>query len=248
MTCAPLFPAYAVEMDTRERHRPTSRAGKDNAADRRAGARRAQVLKAVRGDEEGVGVVALVEATGLHENTVRFHLNRLIEDGLVERRTVSTGAPGRPPMVFVATPAAAPGGGYQVIAEVLANGLSEVVEDPQEAARQIGREWGRRLGAGQGATGEVTQAVEELGSIMDRFGFDPEVEHEQGRSVIRIRTCPFVELTRDDPGREASTVPCAVHLGMMEGVLQEAGAGADVEVGLEPFVTPDCCLGRIVAN
>ena len=32
---------------------------------------------------EGVGIASLVKATGLHENTLRFHLDRLVRDGVI---------------------------------------------------------------------------------------------------------------------------------------------------------------------
>ena len=213
------------------------------AVERRAGARREEVLAAVRAAEDGTSVAALVEETGLHENTLRFHLTRLVDDGLVERRPVPGGGPGRPPLRFVATPAAAPGGAYQVLAEVLGQGLVEVVDDPLEAARQIGRSWGRELHPGEGES--LEDAVAELVATLDRYGFDPEVGRGDGESLISIRTCPFAELTRKD--EVGGRIPCAVHLGMMEGMLERAGVdvGGQVTVSLEPYVEPGCCLGRV---
>lgn len=206
--------------------------------ERRVGVRRAEVLRAVRAAPAGTGVAALVEATGLHENTVRFHLSRLVEEGMVERRAAPAGVPGRPPITFVSRPAAAPGGSYQVIAEVLSRGLPRAVEDPAEVARQIGLEWGRSLHDRRPPAQDLEQAVEDLGGILDRFGFDPEVQHGADGAEVRIRTCPFIEVTR-----EHQTVPCGVHLGMMQGILQEAGTEAEVE--LEPFAQAPLCLGRV---
>ena len=46
----------------------------------------------------------VAEHTGLHPNTVRFHLERLENEGLVSRHVRRSGDPGRPRLAYVATP------------------------------------------------------------------------------------------------------------------------------------------------
>lgn len=229
--------------------------GEDAAQGRRAGARRAEVLRLIRSERVGIGVKALSDATGMHENTVRFHLRRLVEEGLVERRPVPAGSPGRPPLVFVA--AEGPGhegpGNYALIAQVLTQGLSGRGVDAVEAATEFGRQWGRTRGAevapdvpAGGSTRE--QALAAVLRVLEESGFEPDLPapsedtegaEDAGRSVVQVHNCPFRLLAEED-----LAVPCGVHRGIMEGVLQGAGA-SDAVTELEPFVTPHLCLARM---
>ncbi|MFN8029274.1 MAG: helix-turn-helix domain-containing protein [Dermatophilaceae bacterium] len=58
--------------------------------------RRALVLRVLRGTRAPMGIAELAEQIGLHPNTIRFHLDGLDNDGLVEPSIESTTAPGRP--------------------------------------------------------------------------------------------------------------------------------------------------------
>ncbi|GGK73174.1 helix-turn-helix transcriptional regulator [Ornithinimicrobium pekingense] len=242
----PLTPAYGPVQQT-----ATSRSA--TAADRRAGARRAALLDVIRASWEGLGVRALAEATGLHENTVRFHLDRLLEEGAVERRTGVSQGPGRPPLTFVARRDRDGAGhdNYELLARVLAGQLGEA-GDPVARAEAAGRSWGRSLpdpqegGPTTGPTGPVDPwdaSLEELTRVLDDAGFAPEVSTgAPGAATVRVHHCPFLRLARED-----RAVPCAVHLGLMEGVLEATGSAAAVE-RLEPFVTPSLCVARVRAT
>lgn len=211
------------------------------ARDRRAGARRAEVLRLIRGEGDGIGVRALSEAAGMHENTVRFHLRRLVEEGLVERRPVAAGALGRPPLVYVATVGAGHdgAGNYALIAQVLSQGLAGHGGDAVAAAVEFGRQWGRARGRASGGQGRQ-EALAAVVQVLTETGFQPDVgQVEEGEAVVRVHNCPFRLLAEED-----QAVPCGVHRGIMEGVLEASGAGPAV-TELEPFVTPHLCLARV---
>lgn len=240
----------------------------DVAPDRRAGARRSEVLRLIRAERDGIGVRALSEATGMHENTIRFHLRRLVDDGLVARRSLPAETPGRPPLVFVATEGVGHEGpgNYALIAQVLSQGLAEHGADAVEAATEYGRQWGRargetsvgaaaagaraRAGVGVGVkAGETVrdQAVAAVLRVLTETGFEPDIvdaedvdsEEGEGEAVVQVHNCPFRLLAEED-----QAVPCGVHRGIMEGVLESVGAeGAVTE--LEPFVTAHLCLARV---
>lgn len=237
--------AYAVEMVMSDVVGP----GPELATARRAGERRADVLRAITGAREGLGVRALAEATGLHDNTVRFHLERLVAEGLVERRQGTSPGPGRPPLVFVARPDREGAGhdNYELIARALATQLG-AGEDAVATAEAAGRAWGtshagggeaQRVAEGPATTGGWEEGLDELARVMDRCGFAPEVTEEPTGATVRVHHCPFGSLARED-----RTVPCAVHLGLMRGVAEAAGGGVRVE-GLEPFVAPSLCLAHL---
>lgn len=230
--------------------------GSASAADRRAGARRADILAVIKASRQGLGIRALAEATGLHENTVRFHLDRLLEDGTIERRTGVSRGPGRPPLTFVARRDHHGAGhdNYELLARVLAGSLSEA-DDHVASAAAAGRAWARDRVAPaaqnpvldpRDATPQQADpwdaSLDALTRVLDGAGFAPEVTSETGEAAtVRVHNCPFLRLARED-----RAVPCAVHLGLMEGVLEATGSVGRVE-RLEPFVTPSLCLAHVRA-
>jgi predicted ArsR family transcriptional regulator len=92
-----------------------------------AGVSRVAVLQALRVNAGSLDVQAIAEQVGLHTNTVRSHLDQLMEAGLVESAIQERTTPGRPRLLFHAT--AAPGDGpqdsYKVLAEILASGIRD---------------------------------------------------------------------------------------------------------------------------
>jgi len=78
-------------------------------------------------------VQQVAERTGLHPNTVRFHLERLESDGLVSRHVRRSGDPGRPPLAYVANPVPDAEQGrrnFGQLAEVLAQLVTRTNQDP----------------------------------------------------------------------------------------------------------------------
>lgn len=214
------------------------------------GASRSRVLQAVQEAPAGLGVVELTQQVGLHANTVRFHLQRLIADGRVASHAEDRDQPGRPRLVFTALDAGTHAGRrtYRLLAEI----LSSVVgarPDATEVATEAGRSWGRFLAEGPPPFRRTTEeaAVTELMRILDDVGFEPEIEAAQAEPVdrgreIRLRHCPFLEVAR-----EHREVVCSVHLGLMQGALAEMRAPV-VADSLHPFVEPSLCVARLAAT
>lgn len=202
---------------------------------RRFGARRRALLDAIRSAPDGLGIKDLAARTGVHENTVRFHLDRLVGEGVVEARPGRSTGPGRPPLVFVPRTDHAREN-YELMARVLAEHLESQAEDPAQLARQAGQAWGRTWGAHGIRQGGWRAALDRLGTALAAAGFAPTLEEGPAEEVwVRVHHCPFLALVR-----EGQAVPCGVHLGLMEGVLDGAGHPADVT--LEPFATESTCL------
>ncbi len=187
----------------------------------------------------------LAEQLGVHPNTVRFHLARLLAGGQVERVVSTSGGTGRPPQMFGPRPGMDPSGprGYQVLAEVLVAGLADG-PDPGTNALQAGRSWGRQqaqirsvqpdeISAGSG------DSVAQLVSLLDEIGFAPQWDGAEDRAAIELRHCPFLELTDTQ-----SAIVCPIHLGLMQGALEAWDAPVGV-ARLEPFVEPDVCLAHL---
>jgi predicted ArsR family transcriptional regulator len=213
------------------------------------GERRQQVLGAIQRATEPVGVSEVADRIGVHPNTVRFHLDALVRDGVVERVPNMPSGPGRPRAGYRPRAGLARGGArrYRALAEVLLGHLSATNDDPATTATAAGRSWGAHLASRpmpfRASTRDVTraEAVDRLVAILDDLDFAPEpVADEHGSpDRIRLRHCPFYELA--EPHRD---LVCPVHLGLMQGALTELGAPVTV-TALTPFAEPTACLAHL---
>jgi predicted ArsR family transcriptional regulator len=209
----------------------------------RAGVSRQRILELLRATPEGLGVQELADRTGLHTNTVRFHLDRLVGEGVAQRHVEERGEPGRPRLSFTAAPRPDPARdsrNYQFLAEILASYVAGTADQPAAAAVEAGRTWGRYLTERPAPYQRVSEeeAVTRLLRILDDIGFAPELAADDPRQ-IRIPHCPFREVA--EAHRE---VVCAIHLGLMRGALGEMGAPVTAD-RLLPFVEPSLCVAHL---
>jgi predicted ArsR family transcriptional regulator len=86
------------------------------------------------------------------------------------------------------------------------------------------------------------EATDRLVALLDEFGFEPERRTAGGAEQIALRHCPFLELAED-----ARRVVCPVHLGLMQGAMEQLSDVVTVE-SLEPFAEPDLCLTHLGAR
>ncbi len=204
------------------------------------GPRRRAVLERLRGAELGLAVDELAAQTGLHVNTARFHLDKLVESGHAARHAEGRDTPGRPRIRYVARPAAEDGpSSYRLLSRMLV-GLVDSLDTDGTAVVEAGRAWGRHL------VGPVTpmrrvgadEALARLDTLMDEVGFAPETTSGQDPEV-RLHHCPFLEVAHTDP-----EVVCGLHRGLIEGALDRLGGPVRVQE-LEPFATPRTCVARL---
>ncbi len=200
-------------------------------------------------------IADLAEGTGLHPNTVREHLARLLEVDLVRREAEVRTVRGRPRMFYratsgaeaVATPEGSArfeaGVARMAFARAIIEGFAAPEPDTRARAEAAGAAIGRSLrrdvpAAGSKAATEVPQDPAERGVLaleahLDAFGFDPQWEGEA--QTFHLWRCPFWEMAQERPD-----VVCGVHSGLAEGVLESAGGAMTVE-RLTPFVGPHHC-------
>ena len=210
----------------------------EGARNDRTNPRRAAVLDALRCSDEALGVTELAERLGIHPNTVRFHLDALVAEGLVDRSLDDPSGRGRPRTVHAPHPGMDRGGQrrYQLLAKIL---LSQLSSSPGAGAtaQAAGRNWGGYL-VEQVPPSHQTGAAEakqRLNTMLTDLGFAPEPVSDSG-DRIRLRHCPFLELAE-----EYSATLCPLHLGLMQGALTEIRAPV-AATRLEPFAEPDACL------
>jgi len=165
----------------------------------------------------------LADALGLHANTVRLHLERLREAGLVEVEAIHRGTVGRPRHRY-SLAAGAPGFGFDPPAHVLLAGLlatlaERVGADADEAA-DTGYSWGTET-VKRTRTGSCVRALE---GELARLGFEPESTPADGAAEggtrIEFLHCPFRELAEAYP-----ELVCNLHRGLCEGVVDQVGGG-----------------------
>ncbi|MDN5895503.1 Predicted transcriptional regulator, ArsR family [Brevibacterium sp. Mu109] len=208
--------------------------------------RRSQVLQLLRKTNEPLGIAEIADQLGIHANTVRFHLDTLVDNRQVERMMGESGTPGRPPQLFRTVPGMDPMGPrhYRVLAEALVALLASDPE-PSRRAAEAGRLWGRlQASTVTGVASRVDEAesveagvsVDWLIGMLEELDFAPEQSVTGDRSQIGLRNCPFLDLAVD-----RSEVVCPVHLGLMQGAMESWKSPVSVE-RLVPFAEPDLCM------
>jgi predicted ArsR family transcriptional regulator len=153
-----------------------------------------------------VTVRELATRLSLHPNTVRPHLRRLEEAGLIRRETrrttTSTTTPvGRPQTRYVAVDRAGrESGNHKLLAEVLAGMVTGA--RARDRASALAAEWGEYLAVQGGPKpGTRLPAVRNLAVLQEAMaqgGFDPRFRRGgEGTVEISLRDCPFRDLLDD---------------------------------------------------
>ena len=185
-----------------------------------------------------VSVTELSRRLSLHPNTLRPHLRRLEEAGMVSHQVRRTTGVGRPQTQYRAEePSGDEGRDFRLFAEILA-GMVRTKRDV-ERATTLAREWGEYLvvqgGPKPGVRLPERQNLARLQDAMARAGFDPRFRRS-GRSVeVTLRDCPFRELADDH-----RDLVCSVHRGLLEGMLGGLKPTMTLRE-LKPFVERAVC-------
>jgi predicted ArsR family transcriptional regulator len=173
----------------------------------------------------------IAESLDLHPNTVRPHLERMREVGLLEVEADSQGTVGRPQHRW-SLAADAPSLGlepaaFRLLARLLAE-VAAVAGTEQEVLAEVGRTQGRAAGASRAAAG-AQSCLEALVDELADLGFDPVVGDDGSVTTVGFTHCPFRELAETFPD-----LVCHLHRGIVEGVVQGV---PNAEVEVETFAT-----------
>lgn len=172
---------------------------------------RRRLYEYVVGQRHEVGRNEAAEAAGVQRTLAAFHLDKLVEAGLLEtvfRRLSGKSGPGagRPAKLYRRSAAeyqvSLPQRDYRTAAALLAEvaeglGLDNEVE---AAARRKGR-------------AEAVAGVDVAGMLAER-GYEPVPEE---RGALRMRNCPFHRLAEEFP-----PLVCGMNLALLEGLLAES--------------------------
>ncbi|WP_436794574.1 helix-turn-helix transcriptional regulator [Actinospongicola halichondriae] len=160
----------------------------------------------------------IAETLDLHPNTVRPHLERMRDLGIVDVTAAATGAVGRPQHRY-AIADDAPSLGleppvFPLVTRILLTGAAAGGLDPDDLA-EAGREQGS---AAAGATSETLACADALERELAGLGFDPARVDDDDSVTIAFAHCPFRELAEAHPD-----LVCSMHRGMVEGFVAARG-------------------------
>lgn len=160
----------------------------------------------------------IADSLELHPNTVRPHLERMREIGLLDVEVDGRGNVGRPQHLY-SVAADAPSLGLEpptwpVLARMLADVAAFMAPDPDDVAAMG---WDQGRAAAERHAGE--RCVTGLTNALGELGFDPATVEEGRRATIAFTHCPFRELAEAYPD-----LVCNLHRGLVEGFVEHSGA------------------------
>jgi predicted ArsR family transcriptional regulator len=202
-------------------------------------ARRA-LYQYVVGQPHPVSREQAAEGVGLALHSAKFHLDRLVDEGLLEvefrRLTGRTGpGAGRPAKLYrrAAREVAVslPERRYDVAGEILATAIDRTSREGvaiEVSVREAATLAGRSAGAETDADGSETDRATEA---LARHGYEPRMDDGQ----VVLANCPFHALVKDH-----TALVCSLNEAFVSGVLDGLGC-----TGLEACLDPEpgmCCV------
>lgn len=204
---------------------------------------RLRILELLEVQSTPTTLSAIVKNCGLHENTVRTHLEDLLRDGYLIRHRAEAAGRGRPAWMWEAKRSAGVSP-YAGLASALATVLHKTSKDPVGDATEAGLEWGRELAAQQaGAASNRLTPEAGRAMVVELFqdaGFSPQPDEKNEH--VTLTRCPLLEAASKHPG-----IVCGVHLGIIRGALDEMGLDGG-KSALQPFSGPGECSLQLRAT
>jgi len=187
----------------------------------------------------------VAEVLGLHGNTVRPHLERMRDVGLLTVETDARGGVGRPQHRYALAedapalglePSSWPTLARVLVAAAAAGGLTgdELRAAGVEEGRHQANRAHRTVSDTSGAVGAVVEA-------QARLGFDPASVTDRAGTTVAFAHCPFRELAEQQP-----ELVCGLHCGLVEGTLEATGHARVAR--FHPLVDRTPCQVELVAR
>lgn len=194
----------------------------------------------VAAQPDAVGREEAAGAVGVPAHTAKFHLDRLVEEGLLDveyRRLTGRSGPGagRPAKLYRRSArefsVSLPGRRYDLAGDVLAAAVDRAGRTGvpvAQAVRDVAGETGRQIAAAAdvGEGSDLDRTAEVLG----RYGYEPRTADGE----VCLANCPFDRLAT----RHTELV-CGMNLALIGGVIEELEAGATPKLAPQPGF---CCV------
>jgi predicted ArsR family transcriptional regulator len=190
----------------------------------------------VRARHRPVSRDAAASAVGISHNLAAFHLDKLVEAGLLtadyQNPPDRARGPGRVPKVYqpsdLQLTLSIPERRYDLLGEIVVEAIAHHPNDAQQAALRIAADRGAAIGRAAHATPDDSTTV---GEILAELGFEPD-RHE---ATTLLRNCPFHRLAQREPA-----LVCGINRAFLQGLLDGLGE-TDVRAVLAPQ-PPACCV------
>lgn len=210
-----------------------------------AGPSRAELLRVLRHASKPLTIPELAELTGLHENTVRGHLDILTSAGYVQRQKQPRHERGRPRHSYTTTAVGSidpdlPASEFdplRMLTRILADQVAHAAPDVSDWTEAAAEDWMLHHNPNPGHRVVTTEdeALDVVAGVLAGRGQPPVVDREV--SSVTLRACPYA-----DVAQEQQQVVCAAHLGMVNGVLASMQSPFEAHfLSIDPQ-TPHCVI------
>lgn len=210
---------------------------------------RGRILELLSQSETPCTVNSLAIQTGQHENTIREHLDALVDENLAIRYQSPEHLRGRPAWLYRILDDADQSHDkeYAGLASALAGQIARSSKHPRKDAIEAGQSWAPTLVQNSRLKPDLdgkatmkknaTISRSSVVTLLDQLGFAP--THNADLTKVKLTRCPLLDAARQYPD-----IICEVHLGIIRGTLDECGADTiQIEKTiLEPFSQPGACL------
>jgi predicted ArsR family transcriptional regulator len=182
-------------------------------------------------------------ALELPRSTVAFHLDRLVEEGLLgveyQRLTGRTGpGAGRPAKLYRRSDqyvaVSLPQRRYELAGQLLSSAIEHAErtgDSPRGSLDQHAYELGKQLGETARNTARHHNTQDTALEVLEEQGFEPRRKGDQ----VTLANCPFRTLAQ-----EYTELVCGMNLRLLDGLL-EGLASTGLVAHLDP-IPPNCCV------
>jgi predicted ArsR family transcriptional regulator len=198
------------------------------------------------------------DAVGVPLHSAKFHLDRLVEEGLLDvefRRLSGRAGPGagRPSKLYRRSSrqlsVSLPERHYDLAGDVLATAIDASIRDGmpiEDAVRAAARSRGRRIATAPGGEAEASGSTDEddhgddalrrVATLLARHGYEPRTSDAE----ICLANCPFDRLAT-----EHTALVCGMNLGLIDGLIEGLDTSS-VHARLEP--QPGFCCVKVAST
>jgi predicted ArsR family transcriptional regulator len=192
------------------------------------------------------------EGAGVARHVAKFHLDKLVEDGLLEvtySRPAGRGGPGagRPAKLYRRSPRvfalSLPAREYELAGRLLARAVTAAERDHtpvgdalRDAAREVGMSLGQRARQQAGKKPSAAAVLAATTDVLGECGYEPRPD----ATGVTLANCPFHALARD-----YTDLVCGMNLELMTGLVDGLGT-PNLEARLEPC--PGRCCVRLAKS
>ncbi|WP_280458457.1 transcriptional regulator [Nocardia carnea] len=195
---------------------------------------RDRVLALVRDSLEPLDAPVIARTLGIHITTARFHLNALIDEGVVEGTWLPSVTVGRPRKGYIAVGADP----MATVLDALLAQLGDTRELRRAAGVAAGRAWADGLTGIAAPQDGVPDPVTVVATTLNRLGFRiASTVSSFGVHEIRMCNCPLRRIARGAP-----EIVIGIQQGLIERVLERhsAALAAQYDVATTPDAAGDC--------